>query len=187
MPRLFLRQAEDAATYGAVRARYSGGGNGSPRALYGQSVALWQLTVDCRNPALLVKFWAEVLDYKVMPPPEEFETWNEWYISVGVPAEELDLDGDGADRLLDPTERGPNIWFQVVPEEKIVKNRLHLDVYVGGGRSVPLSERRERINIRVRDLEALGGKVQRVSGTSMDIDHYSVVMSDPEGNEFCVA
>jgi hypothetical protein len=30
---------------------------------------------------------------------------------------------------------GPSIWFQVVPETKIVKNRVHLDIHASGGRS----------------------------------------------------
>jgi hypothetical protein len=38
--------------------------------------------------------------------------------------------------------RGPRIWFQVVWERKAVKNRLHLDISVGGGRAVPIETRR---------------------------------------------
>jgi hypothetical protein len=66
------------------------------------------------------------------------------YLSVGVPEEELG-DGDCADRLVDPAGSAPAIWFQVVvPEKKTLKNRLHLDVLVGGGRSVPVAFRRQR-------------------------------------------
>jgi hypothetical protein len=43
----------------------------------------------------------------------------------------------------DPFRRaGPRIWFQVVRERKAVKNRLHLDISVGGGRAVPIETRR---------------------------------------------
>lgn len=147
-------------------------------------MAEWQLTIDCNDPGPLVRFWAEVLDYEVQPPPDGFETWNDWYLSVGVPEDELDLDGDGADRIHDPTGSGPKIWFQVVPEAKSIKNRLHLDVYVGGGRSVPIAERRRRVDHRVSELVDLGASVHHVT----DVDgSYFAVMQDPAGNEFCVA
>lgn len=146
----------------------------------------WQLTIDCENSSLLVQFWAEVLGYRVLEAPEGFETWNDWYLSVGVPIDELDLDGDGADRIVDPTGRGPRIWFQPVPEPKAGKNRLHLDVYVGGGRDTPITERRRRVDARVAELVEFGATVDRVGGHT-EHEHYFVVLSDPEGNEFCVA
>ena len=144
----------------------------------------WQITIDCREPARLVPFWAEVLGYRPKPPPEGHATWNDWYRSVGVPDDELDLDGDGTDRLEDPAGEGPAIWFQVVPEAKTVKNRLHLDVYVGGGCSVPIEERRARVDARVTELTALGATAVRTTAIP---GHYFVVMHDPEGNEFCLA
>jgi catechol 2,3-dioxygenase-like lactoylglutathione lyase family enzyme len=147
----------------------------------------WQLTIDCNDPSRLVHFWAQVLGYEIQPPPEGFSTWNEWYLSVGVPEDELDLTGDGSDRICDPAGRGPNIWFQPVPEKKALKNRIHLDVYVGGGRSVPIAERRQRVDARVVELLKAGASVDHVADHVNDGDHYAVVMRDPEGNEFCVA
>ncbi len=144
----------------------------------------WQLTIDCSNPTVLVPFWAEVLGYEVQPAPDGFDTWNDWYLSVGVPEDELDLEGDGADRLCDPTGRGPKIWFQPVPERKSLKNRLHLDIYVSGGRSTPIEERRARVDARVSELVAIGATIGRVDDSD---DHYATLLHDPEGNEFCVA
>jgi hypothetical protein len=147
-------------------------------------MADWQLTIDCSNPSVLVPFWAAVLDYEVQPAPDGFATWNEWYVSVGVPEDELDLTGDGADRLFDPSGQGPKIWFQPVPERKTVKNRLHLDLFVSGGRAVPIDERRSRVDARVAELVALGATIHSVSDSD---GHYSNLLHDPEGNEFCVA
>jgi hypothetical protein len=145
----------------------------------------YQLTIDCADPGGLVVFWATALGYVPKPPPEGFETWRAWYLSVNVPEEELG-EGDCTDRLMDPEGRGPDIWFQVVPEGKVVKNRLHLDLFAGGGRSLPLATRRERVDAKVAELRAAGASVVRMGGEP-EMDHYGVVMRDPEGNEFCVA
>lgn len=152
------------------------------------STAAWQLTVDCREPARLVTFWADVLGYEPAPPPDGFDTWNDWYRSVGVPDEELPDDTDAVDRLVDPAGEGPRIWFQPVAEGKVGKNRLHLDISVGGGRGVPLQERRRRVDDRVAELVAIGATVDRVWGEDdAGRDHYFTVLRDPEGNEFCVS
>jgi hypothetical protein len=147
----------------------------------------WQLTIDCADPARMVRFWGPVLGYEVMPPPEGHASWNEWYLSVGVPADELDLAGDGSDRLHDPTGAGPSIWFQVVPEPKAGKNRLHLDVYpTGRDRTLPWDRRTALVDARVGELVEAGATVR---DTNVDPENgfYAVGMLDPEGNEFCVA
>ena len=69
-------------------------------------------------------------------------------------------------------EGGPSLAFQKVPEAKSGKNRLHLDLGV---------EDREAFAARV---EELGGS--KVEDHSMDRFTWSV-MSDPEGNEFCIS
>jgi hypothetical protein len=144
----------------------------------------WHLTIDCASPERLVPFWAEALGYVPADPPEGHVSWRDYYLSIGVPESELDC-GDCADRLVDPTGRGPSIWFQVVPEAKSVKNRLHIDVKVGGGRSVPLAERRRRVDAKVAALVAAGASITRPADGRYP-DHYAVLLADPEGNEFCV-
>ncbi|MEU2611929.1 VOC family protein [Micromonospora sp. NPDC007271] len=142
------------------------------------------MTIDCRDPGRLVGFWAEALRYRPQPAPAGHATWRDWYLSVGVPADELG-DGDCADRLEDPTGAGPRIWFQPVPEPKSVKNRLHIDLKVGGGREVPLPERRARVDAEVARLVPLGARVLGTMDDSAN-GHYAVQLADPEGNEFCV-
>lgn len=142
----------------------------------------FQIAVDCVDPNRLAEFWAEALGYDLQEPPEGFGTWREYWASAGVPAAGI---GDGYDAVVDPTGEGPRIWFQQVPESKSIKNRLHFDVLVGGGRRVPLEERKRRVDAEVKRLEALGGAV-RVVMDSPEHDHYFVGMDDPEGNEFDV-
>ncbi|MFE0336996.1 VOC family protein [Streptomyces sp. NPDC058955] len=99
-----------------------------------------QLTIDCADPGRLVPFWAEALRYVPEPPPEGYPSWREYWAASGVPEEELgDGAGDLPESLVDPAGVGPRVWFQQVPEPKTVKNRVHLDLKVGGGRGVPLA------------------------------------------------
>jgi hypothetical protein len=143
------------------------------------------ITIDCTNPSRLLAFWSLALGYEVQPPPVGSATWNDYYRSIGVPEHELDTDGDGSDRLIDPAGRGPGIWFQVVSELKSVKNRLHFDLGVSGGPGVALDLRRARVDAEV-DRLVDGGATRLGVVPAEGIEHYGVVLQDPEGNEFCV-
>ena len=144
----------------------------------------FQITIDCADPPRLARFWAGALHYELEPPPAPHTNWREYWISVGVPEDELGVE-DWCDSIVDPTGAGPRIWFQQVPEAKTIKNRLHFDLLVGGGRGVPVTERKQRVDAEVARLEELGAAVLRATETP-DYDHYFVAMSDPEGNEFDV-
>ena len=73
-----------------------------------------------------------------------------------------------------PTRAAPRVLFQLVPEPKTVKNRVHLDVRVG-------AERREA---EVARLLARGATVLTAGAQG---PHSWVTIADPEGNEFCVS
>lgn len=143
----------------------------------------FQLTIDCRHPSSLVAFWQPLLGYDVPAPPDPHRTWRDWYLSVGVPSEEIE--GDGTDRLVPPDGQGVALWFQEVPEAKSVKNRLHLDLRVSPGRGVSRTQRRAAIEPVVADVQARGGHVIRWTEDE-SADHVGAVMADPEGNEFCL-
>jgi catechol 2,3-dioxygenase-like lactoylglutathione lyase family enzyme len=141
-----------------------------------------QVTIDCADPDRLARFWAEALGYRLQEPPDGFDSWQAYWVSRGLPPEEVE---DGYDAIVDPDGVGPRIWFQPVPEGKVVKNRLHLDLDVGGGRGAPLAVRRERVDAEADRLAAAGATRFRVLSEEA-VDHYAVVMQDPEGNEFCL-
>ncbi|MGA5699149.1 VOC family protein [Peterkaempfera bronchialis] len=143
-----------------------------------------QVTIDCADPARLVRFWAEALGYRPEPPPSGYDSWRAYWLGMGVPEDELG-DLDGPDSVVDPDGVGPRLWFQQVPEGKVVKNRLHFDLGVSGGRSVPLETRRRQVDAEVDRLLAAGAtRVRELAEPGLD--HYAVLMRDPEGNEFCV-
>ncbi|MFC5908040.1 VOC family protein [Streptacidiphilus monticola] len=145
-----------------------------------------QLVIDCADPQGLAAFWAEALGYVPEPPPGGHATWREYWAAMGVPEEELPPGaGERPESVVDPAGQGPRIWFQQVPEPKAAKNRLHLDLKVGGGRDVPRAVRARRVTAKVERLTAAGATVLRVLDEP-GMDHYAVVLQDPEGNEFCV-
>ena len=148
--------------------------------------ARFQLVIDCKDPELLARFWAAALGYVLEPPPEGVATWDDWRRDIGLPDSEL---GIGADSIIDPRGDGPRIWFHVMPDAKVVKNRLHLDIHVSGGRTVvegrsfPLTTRTQRVDAEARRLADLGATITGPLGDG-SLDHYAVGMKDPEGNEF---
>lgn len=141
--------------------------------------ATFQLVIDCADPERLARFWVAALGCEFEPPPDGHDDWDDYGRAVGVSEDDL---GVGLDRIADPAGRGPRIWFQVVPEQKTLKNRLHLDVTVSGGRANQIETRRRLVDAGARRL-ALGATLARVISED-GLDHYAVAMLDPEGNEF---
>jgi len=139
----------------------------------------FQVTFDAADPAALGEFWAIALGYVVPPPPPGHDSWDDWARAEGIPEENW----NDARALVDPGGSGPRIFIQRVPEPKVAKNRVHLDLNVGGGPGTPLEERRRRVAARAADLEAAGATVV---GPMEVRDEYWMVMQDPEGNEFCL-
>lgn len=140
----------------------------------------FQLAVDCADPAVLTRFWSAALGYQLEDPPDGYDSWSDFWRAIGLPEGEVD---DVPDSIVDPSGAGPRIWFQRVPEPKSGKNRLHLDLTVSGGRSIPITERRTRVENEARRLVDLGASRVNTLGEP-GLDHYAVAMRDPEGNEF---
>jgi hypothetical protein len=133
-----------------------------------------QVTFDAADPGALARFWAVALGYVPQPPPEGWTTWEAWAEHMGIPQERWN---DMA-AVVDPEGRGPRLLFQKVPEGKTTKNRLHLDVNAGDGR-----HDRGRVDAHVAALVAAGATVV---AEREQLGERWVVMTDPEGNEFCV-
>lgn len=108
------------------------------------------ITFDCHDPELVGRFWAAVLDRP------------------------LDFQPGDPEALVEPADGQPALLFLPVPEDKTVKNRVHLDLQ-------PSDRSREQEVARVTDLGArLRADFRQADGTGF------VVMADPEDNEFCV-
>lgn len=113
------------------------------------------ITIDCHNPKALSEFWAQVLNWNF----DENATEDEAYI-------EKKLETSNSDGY-------PDLLFIKTPDNKSVKNRMHLDL------------RPENQLEEVERLEKLGARRIEI-GQSRDAATTWIVMADPEGNEFCV-
>jgi hypothetical protein len=107
-----------------------------------------ELVVDCADPDRMAEFWSGVLDYKITEKDDD---------SVYIEGSE---------------GSGPGLLFQVVPEGKSVKNRLHLDVS-------PVDREQDQ---ELERLLALGAR--RIDIGQGEVSW--VVLADVEGNEFCL-
>ena len=106
------------------------------------------LTIDCHDPKLLADFWCAALGYRL---------------------DEIDEEG----AVIEPIEgSGWTFLFQIVPEGKTIKNRLHLDLRPSGSMASEVTR-----------LEQIGATaITRVD----EGGSFWTVMADPEGNELCV-
>jgi hypothetical protein len=138
-----------------------------------------QVVFDCADPERLAAFWAATLGYTLQAPPDGMASWEAWLTAQGIPEDQW----NNASAIVDPDGAGPRIFFQRVPEPKTVKNRVHLDVNVGGGHTVDADEGRRRVTAEVERLRGLGA---RQIAVFEERGEYWIVMADPEGNEFCL-
>lgn len=102
--------------------------------------------IDVNDRDLVRPFWREALGYE--------ETTVE----------------NGSIILTDPDGVGPVVWFQPVPEKKMVKNRVHLDVSAGSA----------------AEAQALAQRLVELGGTKLQEYNDFIVMADPEGAELCL-
>ena len=141
------------------------------------SVRQVQVTFDCAEPERLARFWCEVLGYVIPPPPDGFATWDDFEQTL--PAD----DQGSAFACVDPSGIGPRLFFQRVPEGKVVKNRVHLDVRVATG--LVGAERLAVLEAECARLVPLGAVRVRLLPAD-DENESCLVMQDVEGNEFCL-
>ncbi|MGC7099162.1 VOC family protein [Amycolatopsis lurida] len=141
------------------------------------SIKKFQVTFDCASPERVARFWCEILGYVVPSPPEGHASWDDYNSSL--PPEKR----DAGFVCSDPTGEGPRLYFQRVPESKVVKNRVHLCVRVGTG--LVGDERLATLQAECDRLIALGAVHERTLYADEE-NESCIVMRDVEGNEFCL-
>ena len=147
-----------------------------------------QITFDAHDPRTLSTFWKQVLGYVHPAPPgvvlapddDPLAAWDQFLVRAGVPPEQW----NARSAIEDPDGHGPRVFFQQVPEDKVAKNRVHLDV-----RAAPGLQGQERMAALEREcdrLVALGATRVRREEPEPPMSAGFIVMTDPEGNEFCL-
>ena len=127
------------------------------------SLGIASITFDCADALELARFWSAAFDRPIDEPTAPGEPApSKFFASIGRTA---GGGGGGA-------AAGPVMMFIAVPEPKSAKNRVHLDL--------------------VADERA--AEVERLVGLGATVVHEKdewgvswVTLTDPEGNEFCVA
>ncbi|ADD44711.1 VOC family protein [Stackebrandtia nassauensis] len=138
----------------------------------------FQITIDSQTPHQLADWWAEALGWQVEPSDEEF---IRRMVSEGH-ADEADttthngvLVWKAGQAIRHPDDESyPRFLFQLVPEPKTVKNRMHLDVRVGA--------------------DKIESELERLTATGATFLHRGnqgpfrwITITDPEGNELCLS
>ncbi|MGW6020588.1 VOC family protein [Streptomyces sp. NPDC055099] len=147
-----------------------------------------QITFDAHDPRALSSFWRDALGYVHPGPPgvdlpegaDALAAWDEFLARIGVPEDQR----NAKSAIEDPEGEGPRVFFQQVPEDKIAKNRVHLDVRAAPG--LEGEERMAALEAECDRLVALGAKRERRDEPAPPFSAGFIVMTDPEGNEFCL-
>jgi Glyoxalase-like domain len=148
----------------------------------------FQVTFDAHDPRALSTFWRDVLGYVHPGPPgvelpegaDPLAAWDEFLARVGVPEGER----NSRSAIEDPDGTRPRVFFQQVPEDKVAKNRVHLDVRAAPG--LQGEERMTALEAECDRLVALGATRVRRYEPERPMATGHIVMQDPEGNEFCL-
>ena len=112
------------------------------------AVRLGSVVIDCNDFDAMWAFWRAVLGYEPREDPDP-----DWGV------------------LRDPSDHDRQVSLQKVPEPRVGKNRLHLDLYTSDQEA------------EIERILALGAT--RFPRTP-EPDEDFVVLEDPEGNLFCV-
>jgi len=147
-----------------------------------------QVTFDAHDPEALSIFWRDAMGYVHPGPPgvdlpagaDPLAAWAEFLERMGVPEDQRNT----RSALEDPDGRGPRFFFQQVPEDKVAKNRLHLDLRAAPG--LEGEQRMAALEAECDRLVALGAKRVRRDEPAPPLSLGFIVMTDPEGNEFCL-
>ncbi|QSB15355.1 VOC family protein [Natronosporangium hydrolyticum] len=126
-------------------------------------VGIRDVVFDSKHAASLARFWAQALTGYAVAPYDDEELARLRSLGIDDPVDDPSV-------LVEGPPGSPRLWFQTVPESKVVKNRVHLDLA-----TTELEAETERL---------LGLGARRFEPPSPE--EGIVVLQDPEGNEFCV-
>lgn len=119
------------------------------------------IVVDAAHPATVARFWAEVLDGYSVAPYDEAELARLRAMGIAGPEDDPFV-------VVVPRDGGPRFCFQLIPEPKRGKNRLHVD-------------------LRAADVPAELTRLLRLGAQVIARYETHTLLADVEGNEFCLS
>ena len=126
------------------------------------SLRWYSIVVDCHDVKAQAAWWGETLSWPVV-----YESDDE---AVIAPPFAVDVPNADTPQV----ERWPGFCFIPVPDEKAVKNRLHIDL-------TPAPDDDQQLAV-----DALLARGATLADVGQGPEVGWVVLRDPEGNEFCV-
>ena len=122
---------------------------------------LGDIVFDAAHPASLARFWAAALDGYAVAPYDDEELARLQANGIVDPEDDPSV-------LVEPATHGaPRLFFTLVPEAKVVKNRVHLDLRAG-------------------DVGEEAARLVKLGATELARLEGWITLADPEGNEFDV-
>jgi hypothetical protein len=116
---------------------------------------------DSRHPASIARFWAAAVDGYQVAPYDEAALARLRSLGISDPEDDPAV-------LVEPvTGHGPRLFFQLVPEGRTVKNRVHLDLHAA-------------------DADAEADLLTTLGARILARHQDWITLADPEGNEFCI-
>lgn len=136
----------------------------------------FQVTMDSARPHDLADWWADMLGWEVEPSNEVFirEMFAKGYATEDETTTHKGVLAWKAGAAIVHPETKQRFLFQLVPEAKTVKNRVHLDIRMG----------EDKIEAELERLTARGAKFLHRGKQG---PHGWITIADPEGNELCLS
>jgi hypothetical protein len=120
--------------------------------------AIRDVVFDARHPASIARFWAQVLDDYDVAPYDEAELARLREAGIAGPEDDPAV-------LVEAGPGRPRLFFQLVPEARRGKNRIHLD-------------------LTCANLDEEVDRLTRLGARLLARRDAWVTLADPEGNEF---
>jgi hypothetical protein len=124
------------------------------------------VVVDAGHPASVARFWAAALDGYQVAPYDDAELVRLRGLGIDDPEDDPVV-------LVEPAPGGPaepgspRLWFQLVPEPRTGKNRVHVD-------------------LACPDADAEAARLEKLGARVLARRAKWITMADPEDNEFCL-
>jgi Glyoxalase-like domain len=132
-----------------------------------QVARIRDVVFDSPRPSSIARFWAAALDGYEVAPYDDAELARLRAAGITDIMDDPSVLVEPSGSAVSASGPTPRLFFQLVPESKVVKNRVHLDLSADD---------------RVAEIARL-----TELGATVVAEHDGLTtLADPDGNEFCI-